>query len=91
MMKRVLKDISYHVFGGPDHISTSISVSCHHNYVSQEDTEFGHSLVTRKGAVSAKFGELGIIPGSMGQKSYIVKGKGSQIPISLAPTERVEG
>jgi tRNA-splicing ligase RtcB len=52
-------------------------VNCHHNYVSRE-THFGEEvLVTRKGAVSAKAGELGIIPGSMGAKSYIVRGKGN--------------
>jgi tRNA-splicing ligase RtcB (3'-phosphate/5'-hydroxy nucleic acid ligase) len=53
------------------------AVNCHHNYVSRE-THFGEDiLVTRKGAVSAKAGELGIIPGSMGAKSYIVRGKGN--------------
>jgi tRNA-splicing ligase RtcB len=53
------------------------AVNCHHNYV-QRETHFGHEvLVTRKGAVSAKAGELGIIPGSMGAKSYIVRGKGN--------------
>ncbi|MGJ7614837.1 MULTISPECIES: RtcB family protein [unclassified Variovorax] len=52
-------------------------VNCHHNYVSRE-THFGQDVfVTRKGAVSAKAGELGIIPGSMGAKSYIVRGKGN--------------
>ncbi|MDO5691243.1 MAG: RtcB family protein [Pseudomonadota bacterium] len=53
------------------------AVNCHHNYV-QRETHFGHEVfVTRKGAVSAKAGELGIIPGSMGAKSYIVRGKGN--------------
>ncbi len=53
------------------------AVNCHHNYV-QRETHFGHDvLVTRKGAVSAKAGELGIIPGNMGAKSYIVRGKGN--------------
>ncbi|MEN4922980.1 RtcB family protein [Achromobacter spanius] len=53
------------------------AVNCHHNYVSRE-THFGEEvLLTRKGAVSAKAGELGIIPGSMGAKSYIVRGKGN--------------
>lgn len=53
------------------------AVNCHHNYV-QRETHFGEDvLVTRKGAVSAKSGELGIIPGSMGAKSYIVRGKGN--------------
>jgi tRNA-splicing ligase RtcB (3'-phosphate/5'-hydroxy nucleic acid ligase) len=53
------------------------AVNCHHNYV-QKEHHFGKDvLVTRKGAVSARTGELGIIPGSMGAKSYIVRGKGN--------------
>jgi tRNA-splicing ligase RtcB len=53
------------------------AVNCHHNYV-QKETHFGSEvLVTRKGAVRAGKGELGIIPGSMGARSYIVRGKGN--------------
>ena len=53
------------------------AVNCHHNYV-QRETHFGADVwVTRKGAVSARRGELGIIPGSMGAKSYIVRGLGN--------------
>jgi tRNA-splicing ligase RtcB len=53
------------------------AVNCHHNYV-QRERHFGRDvLVTRKGAVSAREGELGIIPGSMGARSYIVRGKGN--------------
>jgi tRNA-splicing ligase RtcB len=53
------------------------AVNCHHNYV-QRERHFGQDvLVTRKGAVSARKGELGIIPGSMGAKSFIVRGKGN--------------
>ncbi len=52
------------------------AVNCHHNYVQQEH-HFGEDVyVTRKGAVSAKAGQLGIIPGSMGARSYIVRGLG---------------
>ncbi|MGO0790932.1 RtcB family protein [Herbaspirillum seropedicae] len=52
------------------------AVNCHHNYV-QKEQHFGQDvLVTRKGAVSARAGELGIIPGSMGARSFIVRGKG---------------
>jgi tRNA-splicing ligase RtcB len=51
-------------------------VNCHHNYV-QLEHHFGHDVyVTRKGALSARAGQLGIIPGSMGARSYIVRGKG---------------
>lgn len=53
------------------------AINCHHNYVEQEE-HFGERLfVTRKGAISARAGELGIIPGSMGAKSYIVRGLGN--------------
>lgn len=56
---------------------TDSAVNCHHNYVNREE-HFGRSLlVTRKGAVSARKGELGIIPGSMGTRSFIVRGKGN--------------
>ena len=56
---------------------TSLAVNCHHNYVSKE-THFGEEVyLTRKGAVSAKKGEFGIIPGSMGAKSFIVRGLGN--------------
>ena len=52
-------------------------VNCHHNYVSREN-HFGKNVwVTRKGAVRAREGDLGIIPGSMGARSYIVRGKGN--------------
>ncbi|AXK38855.1 RtcB family protein [Crenobacter cavernae] len=54
------------------------AVNCHHNYV-QRETHFGRKVfVTRKGAVSAQKGQLGIIPGSMGAKSYIVRGLGNE-------------
>jgi len=54
------------------------AVNCHHNYVSRE-RHFGEDvLVTRKGAVRARRGELGIIPGSMGARSFIVRGLGNE-------------
>ncbi|MEN5285313.1 RtcB family protein [Stenotrophomonas lactitubi] len=54
------------------------AVNCHHNYVNRE-THFGKDvMLTRKGAVSARKGELGIIPGSMGAKSFIVRGLGNE-------------
>jgi tRNA-splicing ligase RtcB len=53
------------------------AVNCHHNYV-QKERHFGHDVfVTRKGAVRAGVGDLGIIPGSMGARSFIVSGKGN--------------
>jgi tRNA-splicing ligase RtcB len=53
-------------------------ISCHHNYISRERHFGDNVIVTRKGAVSAQEGELGIIPGSMGAKSFIVRGKGNR-------------
>ena len=53
------------------------AVNCHHNYVARENHYGADIWLTRKGAVSARDGELGIIPGSMGARSYIVRGKGN--------------
>lgn len=56
---------------------TEEAINCHHNYVEKEN-HFGRNVwVTRKGAIRAREGDLGIIPGSMGQKSYIVRGLGN--------------
>jgi tRNA-splicing ligase RtcB len=52
-------------------------ISCHHNYVSEEVHYGENVLVTRKGAINAERGRLGIIPGSMGAKSFIVRGLGN--------------
>jgi tRNA-splicing ligase RtcB len=61
----------------PPFQTTDIAVNCHHNYVERE-RHFGTDvLVTRKGAVRAREGDLGIIPGSMGARSFIVRGKGN--------------
>lgn len=71
MLKNIMK-----VLGQP-HYDESEVIDCHHNYLATE-FHFGERvLVTRKGAVRAGLGEMGIIPGSMGQKSYIVRGKGN--------------
>lgn len=53
------------------------SVNCHHNYVAREHHGGKNILVTRKGAVRARAGDMGIIPGSMGTRSYIVRGLGN--------------
>jgi tRNA-splicing ligase RtcB len=55
-----------------------VAVNCHHNYVAKEHHYGEDVYVTRKGAVRAGKGELGIIPGSMGTRSYIVRGKGNE-------------
>ncbi len=54
------------------------AVDCHHNYVTRENHYGENVLVTRKGAVRARKGDLGIIPGSMGARSYIVRGLGNE-------------
>lgn len=61
----------------PPFMSDQMAVNCHHNYVTRE-SHFGDNVwVTRKGAVQAREGTLGIIPGSMGTGSFIVEGKGN--------------
>jgi len=77
MMRRIIKDISYAIYGEDGKVQKLMEVNCHHNYVSRENHYGENVLVTRKGAVRARSGDLGIIPGSMGAKSYIVKGLGN--------------
>ena len=74
VMAELYKDILRESFS---RIEVSEPVQCHHNYVAEE-VHFGEELfVTRKGAISARAGELGIIPGSMGTRSFIVRGLGN--------------
>jgi tRNA-splicing ligase RtcB (3'-phosphate/5'-hydroxy nucleic acid ligase) len=74
MMGQVLRVLA-NVF--PDLETRNVAVNCHHNYVAKEHHFGADVFVTRKGAVRAGEGELGIIPGSMGAKSFIVRGKGN--------------
>ncbi len=77
LMMRAVIAAARQVLGTPFDASLE-AVNCHHNYV-QRERHFGREvLVTRKGAVSARKGELGIIPGSMGAKSFIVRGLGNE-------------
>jgi tRNA-splicing ligase RtcB len=74
MMDLVLEAMARHL---PSFEVTDEAVNCHHNYVERE-RHYGEDVwLTRKGAIRARAGELGIIPGSMGARSYIVRGKGS--------------
>ncbi len=60
-------------------------INCHHNYTESE-THFGERVwVSRKGAISARDGELGVVPGSMGTPSYIVAGKGNELALTSCP------
>jgi tRNA-splicing ligase RtcB len=64
--------------------SFEAAISCHHNYVAEEH-HFGEDLlITRKGAIRAGAGEMGIIPGSMGTSSFIVRGKGNALSFESA-------
>ncbi len=62
----------------PEFSITDMAVNCHHNYVDRENHFGANVLVTRKGALRARKGDLGIIPGSMGARSFIVRGKGNK-------------
>jgi tRNA-splicing ligase RtcB len=74
MMDLVLEALARHL---PPFAVSEEAVNCHHNYVEREE-HFGERVwLTRKGAIRARAGDLGIIPGSMGARSYIVRGKGS--------------
>jgi tRNA-splicing ligase RtcB len=74
MMDQVMRVLRLNL---PPFSQGAYAVSCHHNYAQREE-HFGEQvIVTRKGAVRAQTGELGIIPGSMGARSFIVSGKGN--------------
>ncbi len=87
MMDRVLRQLAYGLGfeGDAARLGITMSVNCHHNYIADE-VHFGRQvLVTRKGAIRAGRGELGIIPGSMGTGSYIVRGLGNTDSFESAP------
>lgn len=74
MMRRVLDVLAKHA---PPFRLDGEAINCHHNYIARETHGDEDLYVTRKGAISARQGELGIIPGSMGARSFIVRGKGN--------------
>lgn len=76
MMNLVMKDLSFAV-NNKEPIPRLLEVNCHHNYAERESHYNENVWVTRKGAVRARVGDLGIIPGSMGAKSFIVRGLGN--------------
>lgn len=77
MLFRTVRALA-HVLGREPGMTLEV-INCHHNYASVEE-HFGSKVwITRKGAVSAREGQLGIIPGSMGAKSFIVRGKGNPL------------
>jgi tRNA-splicing ligase RtcB (3'-phosphate/5'-hydroxy nucleic acid ligase) len=76
MMEAVIKAVSA-APGIPAFHTDAMAVNCHHNYVARENHYGQQVYLTRKGAVRARKGDLGIIPGSMGARSYIVRGLGN--------------
>lgn len=87
MMDRVLKDISYAIYGENGYQKNfEISrINCHHNFT-QIENHFGKNVwVTRKGAIQAKKDMMGMIPGSMGARSYIVSGLENKMSFNSAP------
>lgn len=79
MNREIMMERTLHVMRGllPPFKTAKTAINCHHNYVEREN-HFGQNVwVTRKGAVRAREGDLGIIPGSMGERSFIVRGKGN--------------
>jgi tRNA-splicing ligase RtcB (3'-phosphate/5'-hydroxy nucleic acid ligase) len=87
MMDRILRQLAHALgfAGDTAQLGLTMSVNCHHNYIADE-VHFGEKvLVTRKGAIRAGRGELGIIPGSMGTGSFIVRGLGNSESFESAP------
>ncbi len=74
MLNLVLAALARHL---PPFTVTTEAVNCHHNYVAKEHHFDADVWVTRKGAIRAREGDLGIVPGSMGARSFIVRGKGN--------------
>lgn len=85
MMDRVIKDLSYFVFNENNRIERLETINCHHNYTAREKHMGKDVIISRKGAISAHKGVLGIIPGSMGAKSYVVEGKGNYLGLMTSP------
>ena len=77
MMKRLLYQFN-RMFNDGCEFTPELIVNCHHNYVAEERHYGEDVFVTRKGAINAEVGRYGIIPGSMGAKSFIVKGRGER-------------
>jgi tRNA-splicing ligase RtcB len=82
MMDRVIKDFQ-HWYGEP--IQELERINCHHNFT-QRENHFGKDVwLSRKGAILASEGTLGLVPGSMGTASYVVAGKGNKLALSSSP------
>ncbi len=85
MMDRVLKDVSFQVFGEKRTDFEIERINSHHNFT-QIENHLGHNVwITRKGAIKAELGYKAMIPGSMGTKSYIVSGLAHPMSFNSAP------
>lgn len=89
MMDRVLDELNYTIYGKSNEEKRKKinleEINCHHNFTQQEN-HFGTNVyLTRKGAISADKGKLGLIPGSMGTASYIVEGLGNKMSFNSSP------
>ena len=81
MMERIIKLMKYRC----GDFEVVERIQCHHNFT-QREKHFGEEiLVSRKGAIEAREGQLGLIPGSMGTRSYVVRGKGNALSFNTAP------
>lgn len=81
VMMALLKQVMQRHF---PHVAFDEGINCHHNYVSEETYDGRDLIVTRKGAIRAGSGDLGLIPGSMGTGSYVVRGLGNEVGLNSA-------
>lgn len=82
MMNRVLDLLCDHM---DEEVEVDENVNCHHNYTERE-THFGQKVwLSRKGAIDASTGTMGLIPGSMGTRSYVVEGLGNRLALNSSP------
>lgn len=82
MLKNIMVQFGEFMEREPENV---LEVNCHHNYTALENHMGRNLFITRKGAISAREGQMGIIPGSMGTNSFIVKGKGNAASFTSAP------
>lgn len=87
MMDRVMKELSYSFFGEDGHqVEIELErINCHHNFTQKERHMGSDVWLTRKGAIQMKQGQMGVIPGSMGTRSYIVSGLENILSYHSAP------
>lgn len=84
LIKREMKFYFVERFMSQKDVQFDTEINCHHNYVAEEKIDGKMMIVTRKGAISAKRGELALIPGSMATGSYIVRGLGNEASFQSA-------